>query len=192
MTKNFYKFLNEVFSAKAQREDNKEQGSLLNTSMSREGLSALGAFLKSEVLEVILRIMARSIENRSAYSNDMLHIAFDYEVNRKGRLPTETLLFGIIKKTILEILKDTTNKKDWYWMYVDTLSIHLPLVLSLWFHISLSHPPTISSGKTTFCSRVSGMRRAIPMTSNRAFYGTNCSNGSMLRLVYSQQSSGRP
>ena len=113
-------FLDEVFSAKA--EELREVGGkteLLNTSMSKQCLSMLGDILKSEVLEVILRIMARSIENRSAYSNDMLHIAFDYEVNRKGRLPKETWLFGIIKETILKILSDTENKKDWYWMYVN-------------------------------------------------------------------------
>ena len=133
VTKNFYKFLNEVFSAKIEEKqlekkedgdaesENKEGGQgdiLLNTSMSKQFLNALGENLKSEVLEVILRIMARSIQNRSAYSNDMLHIAFDYEVNRQGRLPTETVLFGAIKRAILEILSDTTNKKDWFWMYV--------------------------------------------------------------------------
>ena len=128
MTQNFYKFLNEVFEAKAKRAEAGDESELLNTSMSKAFLDALGENLKSEVLEVILRIMARSIENRSAYSNDMLHIAFDYEVNRQKRLPTNTQLFRIIKKTILEILKDTTNKKDWYWMYVDTLFV-CPLTL---------------------------------------------------------------
>ena len=119
MTKNFYIFLKEVFSAKAgEMQEVGGKKELLNTSMSTAGFKALGVFLKSEVLEVILRIMARSIENRSAYSNDMLHIAFDYEVNEKKRLPKETWLFGIIKETILKILSDTENKKDWYWMYV--------------------------------------------------------------------------
>ena len=129
VTKNFYIFLDEVFSAKAaEMQEVGGKKELLNTSMSTAGIKALGVFLKSEVLEVILRIMARSIENRSAYSNDMLHIAFDYEVNEKKRLPKETWLFGIIKETILEILSDTENKKDWYWMYV---KVTLPLCSSL-------------------------------------------------------------
>ena len=125
VTQNFYKFLNEVFEAKLE-EDAKGKSNaggvggsnnvLLNTSMSRNCLKLLGDILESEVLEVILRIMARSIENRSAYSNDMLHIAFDYEVKKQKRLPTETLLFGMIEKTIKKILSDTTNKKDWFWM----------------------------------------------------------------------------
>ena len=117
VTKNFYKFLNEVFSSERPSSSSMHTD-VLNTSMSKQFLNALGENLKSEVLEVILRIMARSIQNRSAYSNDMLHIAFDYEVNRQGRLPTETVLFGAIKRAILEILSDTTNKKDWFWMYV--------------------------------------------------------------------------
>ena len=127
VTNNFYKFLNEVFESKTEEQTKENPNILLNTSMSKAFLSALfalGENLKSEVLEVILRIMARSIENRSAYSNDMLHIAFDYEVNRKGRLPRDTWLFGIIKETIIKILSDTTNKKDWYWMYVDCTFSH--------------------------------------------------------------------
>ena len=172
-----------------------DEGSLLNTSMSRAGLNTLGSFLKTEVLEVILRVIARSIENRSAYSNDMLHIAFDYEVNRQKRLPTETLLFRIIKKTILEILKDTTNKKDWYWMYVEYMFV-CPLTVEWeqWnCNVELQIDfMTILLGKTIFCSPVFGTKRLIPTISNRAFYGTKCSNGSTPRLVYSQESSGRP
>ena len=123
VTQNFYKFLNEVFSAKLEENQGgcrpADSGkSLLNTSMSKNCLKLLGDILESEVLEVILRIIARSIENRSAYSNDMFHIAFDYEVKKLERLPKETWLFGMIEKTIRKILSDTTNKKDWFWMYV--------------------------------------------------------------------------
>ena len=62
VTQNFYKFLNEVFEAKAaQHEAAQGESELLNTSMSKAFLNALGENLKSEVLEVILRIMARCI-----------------------------------------------------------------------------------------------------------------------------------
>ena len=148
VTKNFYMFLDEVFKAKAA--EMREVGGkkeLLTTSMSKTFLNALGENLKAEVLEVILRIMARSIENRSAYSNDMLHIAFDYEVNRKGRLPKETWLFGIIKETILKILSDTENKKDWYWMYV---KVTLPLCFSRFLTRFLIHSLTITVALSAF------------------------------------------
>ena len=136
VTKNFYKFLNQVFEAKtADKETPGGVTELLNTSMSKAFLRALGENMKSEVLEVILRVMVRSIQCRSAYSNDMLHIAFDYEVNRKDRLPKDTLLFAIIKSTILEILADTKQKKDWYWMYVEFMSFCDNGTLKLWILI---------------------------------------------------------
>ena len=192
MTQSFYKFLNEVFEAKL--EDNAKEkdaeSQLFNTSMSKTFLRELGENLKSEVLEVILRIMARCIRSRSAYSNDMLHIAFDYEVNRQDRLPTQTLLFGIIKKTVKNILSDTKQKKDWYWMYVDYVTICLTMFLVYCTHNLLAC--IAPSGKTTCCSRVFGMKNRIPKTINRAFYGTKCSNGWKPKLECSRASWVRP
>eukprot|EP01084_Bolivina_argentea_P181305 313139_1 len=118
ITQNFYKLLNDIFSEKEYKDDDDEikedmDMNMDNMPISRSFLQALGENLKSEVLEVILKIMVKSIKKKIAYSNDMLHIAFDYEMNKKGRMPTETILFKTITKTILDILKDTNNKKDW-------------------------------------------------------------------------------
>ena len=78
--------------------------------------------LKEEVLEVISKVSVQSIEQRAAYSNDVLHIAFWFEVTKKGIKPTRTVLFKAIEKTVKKILADTTNKRDWFWLQSYLLS----------------------------------------------------------------------
>ena len=62
--------------------------------------------VKEEVLEVLLKVCVMSIEQRTAYSNDVLHIAYWFEVDKKGINPMETVLFRAIEKTVKGILAD--------------------------------------------------------------------------------------
>ena len=78
--------------------------------------------LKREVLEVILKVCVQSIRRRKAYSNDVLHIAYWFEVEKEKKKPTETVLFTVIEETVKKILADTTNKRDWFWLQSFLLS----------------------------------------------------------------------
>ena len=60
--------------------------------------------------------MIKSIEDKVAYSNDLLHICFYYEINNKKRSPLNTLIYKTIKYVVINILTDINNKKDWYWL----------------------------------------------------------------------------
>ena len=90
--------------------------------MSNTYLREMAKSLKREVLEVILKVSVQSIEQRAAYSNDVLHIAYWFEVNKEGIKPTKTILFRTIQKVVKEILSDTANKRDWFWLQSFLLS----------------------------------------------------------------------
>ena len=96
------------------REDAHEWGQ--HVPLSKTFLSQMAQSVKKEVLEVLSKVCIQSIESRTAYSNDVLHIAYFFEVNEKKIRPTETVLFKAIERTVKEILEDTTNKRDWFWL----------------------------------------------------------------------------
>ena len=91
-------------------------------------IAEINAAYKRELLETMLKVILQSIDEKTAYSDDMLFITFYYEIyERNGKMikPTETFLYKRINKVLLEILHNTKNKKDWYWMknYILTSSI---------------------------------------------------------------------
>ena len=118
VTKLFFQTLDELFTRNGDG-DEKEQmtmGYSRGNPLSTSYVHLIAQSLKDEVLEVILKVGIQCIAERRAYSNDMLHIAYWYEVEKKKTKPMDTMLFGTIKRTVMEILADTTNKRDWQWM----------------------------------------------------------------------------
>ena len=113
--------LDDIFSEHGDREE-KARGAAERIPLSKVFLNNMARNVKDEVLEVILKVCVQSIEQRTAYSNDVLHIAYWFEVNKKKIKPTGTVLFTAIEKTVKEILSDTTNKRDWFWMQSFLLS----------------------------------------------------------------------
>eukprot|EP01084_Bolivina_argentea_P255353 429470_1 len=111
---NFKRILNKLFAENKTEE--KEDESYRTKAVSNTFLSEMTDVYKKEVLETLMRVTLKSIENKISFSDDILYIAFQYEVNEKMRNPVDTVLYQMIKNVILGILSDTKNKKDWYFL----------------------------------------------------------------------------
>jgi len=122
-TEGFYKTLDTIFSdkGKADMVDN-VKAAASKFALSEKYLNNMALNMRDEVLEVILKVSVKSIEQRTAYSNDVLHIAYKFEVDKEKRRPTETVLFRAIEKTVKEILSEVSNKRDWFWLQSYLLS----------------------------------------------------------------------
>eukprot|EP01083_Nonionella_stella_P162055 531616_1 len=127
ITHHFNRILNDlshgdIADEKTAAEDRSRRGLLTNKCVRD-----IAAVFKEELFETLLTVLIHSIKQKTAYSDDMLHIAFYYEVHIKRRLPTETLLYRAIKEAVIAILSDTTNKKNWFWLK------HYLLTSSIWY-----------------------------------------------------------
>eukprot|EP01083_Nonionella_stella_P255556 876990_1 len=109
ITENFNRIVNDLTQ---QSEDAPPRCGLLSNQYLRD----IAVAFKRELFEMLLRVLIRSIEEKTAYSDDMLYIAFYYEVHINKKLPTHTVLYAAIKKAVIGILSDTTNKKNWFWL----------------------------------------------------------------------------
>eukprot|EP01083_Nonionella_stella_P113469 334535_1 len=109
ITENFNRIVNDLTQ---QSEDAPPRCGLLSNQYLRD----IAVAFKRELFEMLLRVLIRSIEEKTAYSDDMLYIAFYYEVHINKKLPTDTVLYAAIKKAVIGILSDTTNKKNWFWL----------------------------------------------------------------------------
>eukprot|EP01083_Nonionella_stella_P314033 1129763_1 len=109
ITENFNRIVNDLTQ---QSEDAPPRRGLLSNQYLRD----IAVAFKRELFEMLLRVLIRSIEEKTAYSDDMLYIAFYYEVHINKALPTHTVLYAAIKKAVIGILSDTTNKKNWFWL----------------------------------------------------------------------------
>eukprot|EP01083_Nonionella_stella_P162056 531619_1 len=123
ITHNFNRILNDLSHAHDEDEKTEERSRL--RLLTHKCLRDIASVFKEELFETLLTILIHSIEQRTAYSDDILYIVFYYEVHIKNRLPSNTLLYTAIKEAVIAILSDTTNKKNWFWLkrYLLTSSI---------------------------------------------------------------------
>eukprot|EP01083_Nonionella_stella_P151407 483661_1 len=133
----FKTILNDLFgdfeSQKEEKEDAKqeieqeEEDRSKTKAVSDTFLRSVTAAYKHEVLETLNRVTLKCIENRTAFSDDIMYIAFQYEIDEKHRNPTDTMIYKTIKKVLVQVLSNTKDTVSWYWLK------HYVLTSSIWY-----------------------------------------------------------
>ena len=119
---NFNRILSQLFDPKNndidgnddEKKDEEMDILVKGRAITNNFLTKFSSIYKEEVIETLMQIIIQSIKQKVAYSDDILFICFQYEITKKKRKPTQTILFKTIKTVILDILSHTENKADWY------------------------------------------------------------------------------
>eukprot|EP01083_Nonionella_stella_P023339 64549_1 len=67
-------------------------------------------------LKQLVKLLMEAIKDRAPFSDDMMHIAWQYLSTQKNAKPLQSPLFKLILETFEDIISNTRNKVDWCWL----------------------------------------------------------------------------
>ena len=111
----FHQQQNELFSQKLQNTTNKinqQQGILINITNK---LQTYDSITKTFFQDTMIDIMIHLIQNKLLFSDDLLNLCWEFELENKEKNILDSNLWQTIYMTSKEVIQGQ-NERDWHWL----------------------------------------------------------------------------